>query len=87
MSNEDLDTLIQDAINQLKNNSSDIVSGALSWGTTLSHLDPPGLVERWLQDEPTHVRVHRGGPSVAGWFLGLSTSAVNTKHRPTDFAD
>ncbi|PQZ91157.1 AI-2E family transporter [Arthrobacter sp. MYb227] len=38
LSNEDLDVLIQDALNQLKNNSSSIVSGALSWGTTLGHL-------------------------------------------------
>ncbi len=38
VSNEDLDVLVQDALNQLKNNSSSIVSGALSWGTTLGHL-------------------------------------------------
>ncbi|RAX50741.1 AI-2E family transporter [Arthrobacter sp. AQ5-05] len=38
LSNQDLDTLFQDALNTLKNNSSSILSGALSWGTTLGHL-------------------------------------------------
>lgn len=38
LSNQDLDRLFQDALNQLKNNSSSILSGALSWGSTLGHL-------------------------------------------------
>ncbi|GAA5227713.1 AI-2E family transporter [Paeniglutamicibacter antarcticus] len=38
LSNQDLDVLFQDALNQLKSNSSTILSGALSWGTTLGHL-------------------------------------------------
>ncbi|MET0872522.1 MAG: AI-2E family transporter, partial [Paeniglutamicibacter terrestris] len=38
LSNQDIDGLFQDALNQLKDNSSSILSGALSWGTTLGHL-------------------------------------------------
>ncbi|QXQ11057.1 AI-2E family transporter [Paeniglutamicibacter sp. Y32M11] len=38
LSNQDIDALFQDALNQLKDNSSSILSGALSWGTTLGHL-------------------------------------------------
>lgn len=38
ISNEDLDTFIDDALSQLRNNSSGLVSGALSWGTTVGHL-------------------------------------------------
>lgn len=38
LSNQDVDGLVQDALDQLRNNSSSILSGALSWGTTLGHL-------------------------------------------------
>nr|WP_246380684.1 AI-2E family transporter [Paeniglutamicibacter cryotolerans] len=38
ISNEDLDAFLENALNQLKNNSSGLVSGALSWGTTVGHL-------------------------------------------------
>ncbi|MFF5793467.1 AI-2E family transporter [Paeniglutamicibacter sp. NPDC012692] len=83
MSNEDLDTLIQDAINQLKNNSSDIVSGALSWGTTLSHLaagmllvlfsliflllDGPRIGKFFINVLPRRARLAAEGAGKRGW--------------------
>lgn len=38
LSNQDVDQLVQDALNELRSNSSSILSGALSWGTTVGHL-------------------------------------------------
>ena len=83
VSNEDLDTWIQDALNQLKNNSSSILSGALSWGTTLSHLaaglllvlfsliflllDGPRIGKFFINVLPRRARPAAEGAGKRGW--------------------
>lgn len=83
LSNEDLDVLIQDALNQLKNNSSSIVSGALSWGTTLGHLvtglllvlfsliflllDGPRIGKFFIDILPRRARLAAEGAGRRGW--------------------
>lgn len=83
LSNEDLDALVQDALNQLKSNSSSIVSGALSWGTTLSHLvtglllvlfsliflllDGPRIGKFFINLLPRKARLAAEGAGKRGW--------------------
>ncbi|MGL3806300.1 AI-2E family transporter [Paeniglutamicibacter sp. R2-26] len=83
MSNEDLDALFTDALNQLKSNSSSILSGALSWGTTLGHLvtglllvlfsliflllDGPRIGKFFVNILPRRARLAAEGAGKRGW--------------------
>ena len=83
VSNEDLDALLTDALNQLKSNSSSILSGALSWGSTLGHLitgmllvlfsliflllDGPRIGKFFINVLPRRARLAAEGAGKRGW--------------------